>query len=120
MPTTFRAVAEVRCPDGAAAIDLGGWVSYAPGRALDWLRTRAEHMAQQLGAPYDAAMREWLADEDEYRWALRGLASGIPVRCTTVDSEGYTYTLVARPETSTLTTPRPRTPYGQEAAWLAA
>lgn len=71
----YRAEAEVRRPDGAP-VDLGGWVSNSPGWALGWVRERAEHVAQQLGTPYDGTMRAWLNDVVRYRsgepaWRVR-------------------------------------------------
>ncbi|GAA2614517.1 hypothetical protein Stube_25380 [Streptomyces tubercidicus] len=83
---------------GGASIDLGGWTSYSPGRALDWVRARAEQVAQQLGAPYDGVVRAWLEDAAGYRWAREGLVAGIPFVLRAVDAEGCTYAFVARPD----------------------
>lgn len=94
---TYRAEATARYP-GGPSIDLGGWTSYSPGRALDWIRTRAEHVAQQLGAPYDGVVHAWLEDAAGYRWARDGLAAGIPFVLRAVDGDGCTYALVARPD----------------------
>ncbi|UQA93575.1 hypothetical protein [Streptomyces halobius] len=73
-------------------------MSYSPGRAVGWIRERAEHVAQQLGAPYDGAMRAWLDEVAEHRWAVDGLAAGIPFILRAVDAEGCTYALTARPD----------------------
>ncbi|MEU9112053.1 hypothetical protein AB0D04_09730 [Streptomyces sp. NPDC048483] len=110
---TYRASAVVRCPDGGS-IGLGGWASGSPGRALGWVRKRAEQVAEQLGAPYDGAVREWLADGDEYQWALYGLAGDVPFTLEAVDGDGCTYVLAVWAEWSDLAS------RGREAAWLAA
>lgn len=67
----YRASVVVLCPDGTA-FDLGGIMSASPGRALGWLRKRAEQVAVQLGAPYDGAVRKCF-------WGTRASTSG---RCT--------------------------------------
>ncbi len=114
-PVGYRAEATARHPDGSS-IDLGVWTSYSPGRALGWVRTRAEHVAQQLGAPYDGAVRAWLDDAVEFRWAMDGLAAGIPFVLRTVDAEGCTYALVARPDAQARAAASPKTPCVQGAA----
>lgn len=96
LPVAYRAEATARYPDGSS-IDLGGWTSYSPGRALGWVRARAEHVAQQLGTPYDGVVHAWLEDAVGYRWARESLAAGIPVVLRAVDAEGCTYAFVARP-----------------------
>ncbi|MFI7102072.1 hypothetical protein ACIBK8_22255 [Streptomyces sp. NPDC050161] len=93
----YRAQATVRRPDGGE-IGLGGWVSQAPGGVLAWAWTRAEQVAQQLGAPYDRAVRVWLESPAEQRWARQALAAGIPFAVRAVDGDGCTYTVLARPE----------------------
>ncbi|REK88717.1 hypothetical protein DY245_19625 [Streptomyces inhibens] len=112
----FRAEATVHCPDGTP-VNLGGWMSYSPGGALGWVRKRAEQVAQQLGAPYDRAVRAWLDDAVEYRWAVDGLAAGIPFVLRAVDAEGCTYAFIARPDVDVRTATAPlRVPCGQGAA----
>lgn len=96
-PVAYRVKATARYPDGSS-IDLGGWTSYSPGRALGWIRARAEQVAQQLGAPYDGVVCAWLEDADGYRWAREGLLAGIPFVLRAVDAEGCTYMFVARPD----------------------
>ncbi|GLW16530.1 hypothetical protein Stsp01_32730 [Streptomyces sp. NBRC 13847] len=95
----YRAEATARYPDGSS-IDLGGCTSYSAGRALGWVRARAEQVAQQLGAPYDGVVHAWLEgleDAAGYRWARDGLTAGVPVVVRAVDAEGCTYALTARP-----------------------
>ncbi|MGW7578754.1 hypothetical protein [Streptomyces sp. NPDC054765] len=92
----YRAQASARYPDGSS-IGLGGWTSYSPGRALGWVRARAEHVAERLGAPYDGVVHAWWEDAAGYRWARDGLAAGVPVVVRAVDAEGCTYALTARP-----------------------
>lgn len=114
-PVVYRTEATARHPDGSS-IGLGVWTSYSPGRALGWVRTRAEHVAQQLGAPYDGAVRAWLDDAVEFRWAMDGLAAGIPFVLRAVDSEGCTYALVARPDAQARAGASPQAPCVQGAA----
>lgn len=114
-PVAYRAEATARYPDGSS-IDLGGWTSYSPGRALGWVRTRAEQVAQQLGAPYDGVVHAWLEDAVGYQWARDGLAAGIPFTLRAVDAEGCTYALVARPDTQDRAATCPQTPCVQGAA----
>ncbi|GFE14958.1 hypothetical protein Sgleb_30050 [Streptomyces glebosus] len=114
-PVVYRAEASARYPDGSS-IDLGGWTSYSPGRVLGWVRTRAEHVAQQLGAPYDGVVRAWLEDADGYRWARDGLAAGIPVVVRAVDADGCTYALTARPAAEARTVTPVKAPPIREAA----
>lgn len=117
--TAFRAEATVRRPD-APPINLGGLMSHSPGGALSWVRKRAEQVAQQLGAPYDRVVRAWLDDAVEFRWALEGLAAGIPFVLRAVDAEGCTYAFIARPDEGVRTaTASRRVPCGQGAAWRA-
>lgn len=92
----YRAEATARYPNGSS-IDLGGCTSYSAGRALGWVRARAEQVAQQLGAPYDGVVHAWLEDAAGYRWARDGLTAGVPVVVRAVDAEGCTYALTARP-----------------------
>ncbi|SEE53001.1 hypothetical protein SAMN05428954_2889 [Streptomyces sp. 2112.3] len=94
---TYRAEATARYP-GGRSIDLGCWTSHSPGRALGWVRMRAGHVAQQLGAPYDGVVHAWLEDAVGYRWARDGLVAGIPFMFREVDADGCTYTFVARPD----------------------
>lgn len=58
---------------------------------------RAEHVAQQLGAPYAGVVHAWLEDAAGYRWARDGLAAGILVVVRAVDAEGCAYALSAHP-----------------------
>lgn len=110
----YRAEATARYP-GGPSIDLGGWTSPSPGRALGWIRARAEHVAQQLGAPYDGVVHAWLEDAAGYRWARDGLAAGIPVVIRAVDAEGCTYALTARPAAQARTAPPVRARHLREA-----
>ncbi|WP_406479026.1 hypothetical protein [Streptomyces platensis] len=114
-PLTYRAEAKARFPDGSS-IDLGGWTSYSPGRALGWVRTRAEQVAQQLGAPYDGVVHAWLEDAVGYQWARDGLAAGIPFVLRAVDADGCTYALVARPDAQARTAASLQAPRVQRAA----
>ncbi len=114
----YRAEVTARYPYGAP-VDLGGWVSYSPGRAVGWIRKRAEQVAQQLGAPYDRGVRAWLDDAVECQWAVDALAAGTPVSLTAVDAEGCAYVLVARPcKVTRMTGLRTQTGQGA-AAWHA-
>lgn len=114
--TAFRAEATVSCPD-APPIHLGDWMSYSPGGALGWLRKRAEQVAHQLGAPYDQGVRAWLEEAIEFRWAVDGLAAGVPFVLRAVDGQGCTYAFVARPDADARTATAPaRVPRGQGAA----
>ncbi len=118
----YRAEATARYP-GGHSIDLGGWTSYSPGRALGGIRTRAEHVAQQLGAPYDGVVHAWLEVAVGYRWAREGLAAGIPFVLRAVDADGCTYALTAYLEAAhgldgqtARVAASPRAPYVREAA----
>ncbi|MFF2805699.1 hypothetical protein ACFVT2_00705 [Streptomyces sp. NPDC058000] len=97
----YRADVTVRCPDGAS-IELGGLASSSPRRAVGWVRRRAVHMAQQLGAPYEGGVRAWLDGAGEFDGAVDALAGGSAVALTVVDGEGCAYALVARPVVATL------------------
>ncbi|GAU64845.1 hypothetical protein SSP35_01_01810 [Streptomyces sp. NBRC 110611] len=99
----YRAAATARCPDGTP-VDLGGWVSHSPSDALSWVRKRAEQVAQQVGAPYDRAVRAWLDDTVEYSWAVDGLGVGVPFVLRAVDAEGCMYAFIARPDGDARTT----------------
>ncbi|MFG2138947.1 hypothetical protein [Streptomyces sp. NPDC048650] len=115
---TYRASAVARCPDGTV-ITLGGRESGSPRRALRWLRSRAEHVAEQLGAPCDTALRARLDDDAGYQWALYGLVADIPFAVEVVDGDGCVYTLAAHREAA-VQHPRVPASYGREVAWPAA
>ncbi|WP_405840772.1 hypothetical protein OG528_22450 [Streptomyces platensis] len=112
---TYRAEAKAQYPDGSS-IDLGGCTSHSPGWALGWVRTRAEHVAQQLGAPYDSVVHAWLEDAAGHQWARDGLAAGIPFVLRAVDADGCTYALTARPDAQDRTAAPLQAPRVREAA----
>ncbi|WP_411120790.1 hypothetical protein [Streptomyces sp. x-19] len=115
----YRAELVVHRPD-APSIDLGGVVTYSPRRAVRWVRTRAEQVAQQLGVPGGTGALDWLGDQVAFGRAVYGLMAGNPVTLTVVDAEGCAYALVARPGGRTVGAYGTGTPQGREAAWLAA
>ncbi|MGW1835903.1 hypothetical protein [Streptomyces sp. NPDC002067] len=93
----YRVRATARRPDGGE-IPLGGWVSYSPGGAVAWMRRRAVQVAQQVGAPYDGAVRAWLRDPAEQDEAREALVAGVGVTVRAVDAYGCLYTVAVRPE----------------------
>ncbi|MFE7295316.1 hypothetical protein [Streptomyces sp. NPDC057579] len=115
----YRAELVVHRPSGPS-IDLGGVVTYSPRRAVRWVRTRAEQVAQQLGAPSGAGVLDWLGDQVDFGRAVYGLMAGNPVTLTVVDAEGCAYALVARPGGGAVGTYGNGAPRGRGAAWLAA
>ncbi|WP_438486278.1 hypothetical protein [Streptomyces sp. S186] len=115
----YRAELVVHRPSGAP-IDLGGVVSYSPRRAARWMRTRAGQVAQQLGVPHGAGVRDWLGERGDFDRAVAALVSGTPLTLTVVDAEGCAYALVARPGGMAVGAFGNGAPQGREATWLAA
>ncbi|MFD9816961.1 hypothetical protein [Streptomyces sp. NPDC059080] len=73
-------------------------MSNSPGGAIAWMRRRAVQVAQQVGAPYDGALREWLTDPVEQDAARDALTAGVAVTVRAVDAHGCVYTVAACPE----------------------
>ncbi|MGG2458273.1 hypothetical protein ACO0M4_00305 [Streptomyces sp. RGM 3693] len=115
----YRAELVVHRPSGPS-IDLGGVVTYSPRRAVRWVRTRAEQVAQQLGVPPGVGEWGWLGDQVDFGRAVGGLMAGNPVTLTVVDAEGCAYALVARPGGGAVGAYENGTVQSQGATWLAA
>ncbi|MFF2652455.1 hypothetical protein [Streptomyces sp. NPDC058045] len=87
---------------GGARVPLGEHRTDSPRLALRWLRTRAQHVADQLAPPYARHVRAWAADANEHAWALDHVAHGEPYAFLATDEDGTRYVFTTQTVASQL------------------
>lgn len=94
--TGYRTQATAHLP-GGQRVHLGGVLAKTPRLAIRWLRERTGHVADQLDLPYARPLVAWLHDDQEWQWALDGLARGESYVVRACDEERTLYVLTAEP-----------------------